>query len=54
MLYILMYPVLILTQVPDFLDTSGMGVTEHYSILDLISFMSSFEWKVICSMKRLS
>jgi hypothetical protein len=27
MLYILMYPVLILTHVPDFLDTSGMGVT---------------------------
>jgi hypothetical protein len=26
-LYILMYPVLILTHVPDFLDTSGMGVT---------------------------
>jgi hypothetical protein len=28
MLYILMYLVLILTHVPDFLDTSGMGVTE--------------------------
>jgi hypothetical protein len=27
MLYILMYPVLILTHVPDFLDMSGMGVT---------------------------
>jgi hypothetical protein len=27
MLYILMYPVLMLTHVPDFLDTSGMGVT---------------------------
>jgi hypothetical protein len=27
LLYILMYPVLILTHVPDFLDTSGMGVT---------------------------
>jgi hypothetical protein len=26
-LYILMYPVLIITFVPDFLDTSGMGVT---------------------------
>ena len=27
-----MYPVLILTHVPDFLDTSGMGVTELLNV----------------------